>query len=225
MNRFAVCVLAVLPAAAAAPSWVDFFTGDRGSKGVRSRYASGSVHRQMFVSRSAITRFAAWLGHTSHPAVLPLPLAHVEKPSHPRQAESAVRWEAPSFCHGLACPEYQVVNKSVSHRKHNFPQQCPSSAPCAIIRYRLSPQHAYSISQVPLKRLTIAASQDGFEIRHYEPSVWVSTKITDVSYDDATNVGFHRLFDYISGNNDAATKIPMTARDGKLTPFHPSAGH
>lgn len=54
--------------------------------------------------------------------------------------------------------------------------------------------------------------QDGFEIRHYAPTVWVSTQIEDVDYDQATNVGFHRLFDYISGNNAAAAKIPMTVR-------------
>lgn len=49
------------------------------------------------------------------------------------------------------------------------------------------------------------------EIRRYDASTWVSTNISDVSYDKALNVMFWRLFKYISGANKDGVKIEMTA--------------
>lgn len=50
--------------------------------------------------------------------------------------------------------------------------------------------------------------KDGpFEIRLYEPKVIVTCPETDVAGGD----GFNRLFNYISGNNQASLKISMTA--------------
>lgn len=107
------------------------------------------------------------------------------------QTKTGVRWDAPSFCHGLSCPEYTVVGTGVRN-SHNRRHGCLDSR-----------SRADRVSSPP---------QSSFEVRKYEPTVWVSTVIEEVDFDAATNVGFHRLFDYISGNNEAATKIPMTAR-------------
>mmetsp|Transcript_19280 Transcript_19280/g.48999 ORF Transcript_19280/g.48999 Transcript_19280/m.48999 type:complete len:209 (-) Transcript_19280:105-731(-) len=50
------------------------------------------------------------------------------------------------------------------------------------------------------------------EVRHYPAATWVSTVIQGVmDYEDAINEGFHRLFDYISGDNTARAPVPMTA--------------
>mmetsp|Transcript_1961 Transcript_1961/g.5434 ORF Transcript_1961/g.5434 Transcript_1961/m.5434 type:complete len:208 (+) Transcript_1961:47-670(+) len=46
--------------------------------------------------------------------------------------------------------------------------------------------------------------------RVYEGALWASTNITSISYEDAVNEGFNRLFDYISGANEGNVKIDMT---------------
>ncbi|KAF6169954.1 hypothetical protein GIB67_034346 [Kingdonia uniflora] len=53
---------------------------------------------------------------------------------------------------------------------------------------------------------------NGFEIRRYNSTVWMSTSpIVDISLVDATRSGFLQLFDYIQGKNKYAKKIEMTA--------------
>lgn len=53
---------------------------------------------------------------------------------------------------------------------------------------------------------------DGFEIRRYNSTVWMSTStINDISFVDATKVGFLQLFNYIDGKNDQNETIEMTA--------------
>lgn len=53
--------------------------------------------------------------------------------------------------------------------------------------------------------------KDGqFEIRDYEAVVVAQTKV-DASFGNAGNTAFRRLFNYISGENDASDKIAMTA--------------
>merc|ERR1712218_627749 len=51
-----------------------------------------------------------------------------------------------------------------------------------------------------------------FKVREYEPALWVSTNVTD-SYDlnNATGIGFRRLFNYISGSNVGKQKVNMTS--------------
>ncbi len=49
------------------------------------------------------------------------------------------------------------------------------------------------------------------EVRAYGSNLWSSTDIYGVSLDDAMDTGFQRLFDYISGDNEAKAAIPMTA--------------
>ena len=49
------------------------------------------------------------------------------------------------------------------------------------------------------------------EFRYYPSQLWVSTTILGTDFDDATQEGFERCFDYISGENANSTKVPMTA--------------
>ena len=54
-------------------------------------------------------------------------------------------------------------------------------------------------------------SKDGkFEVRAYEPQI-VAETLVDAGFEDAGNVAFRRLFDYISGNNQKKESIAMTA--------------
>lgn len=54
--------------------------------------------------------------------------------------------------------------------------------------------------------------KEGYELRRYAPSKWVATNITTIEYTDEINRElFYKLFYYISGNNSAHMKIPMTA--------------
>lgn len=53
--------------------------------------------------------------------------------------------------------------------------------------------------------------EDGLiQIRQYSEMVVVETRVED-NYRNAGNIAFRRLFQYISGNNVSAQKIPMTA--------------
>lgn len=65
--------------------------------------------------------------------------------------------------------------------------------------------------------------ESDFEIRRYREAVWTETEpLLAVSFDKATAKGFHRLFQYIEGDNDDAVHIPMTAP--VLTSIKPSGG-
>ncbi|KAG2676259.1 hypothetical protein I3760_12G044600 [Carya illinoinensis] len=64
---------------------------------------------------------------------------------------------------------------------------------------------------------------NGFEIRRYNSTVWMSTSpIQDISLVEATRTGFLQLFDYIQGKNDYEQKIEMTAP--VITEVSPSDG-
>ena len=54
-------------------------------------------------------------------------------------------------------------------------------------------------------------STDGLELRFYESAMWASTNVSSISLEEAESVGFNRLFNYISGENEAGTPIDMTA--------------
>ncbi|XP_029902809.1 heme-binding protein 2 isoform X2 [Myripristis murdjan] len=49
-----------------------------------------------------------------------------------------------------------------------------------------------------------------YEVRTYQATKWVSTSMTGMQWDVATRTGFHRLFDYIQGNNQSKVKVEMT---------------
>ncbi|KAE8712999.1 Ubiquitin-specific protease 15, putative isoform 1 [Hibiscus syriacus] len=53
---------------------------------------------------------------------------------------------------------------------------------------------------------------NGYEIRRYNSSVWISTpRIQDISLVGATRTGFLQLFEYIQGKNKYEKQIEMTA--------------
>lgn len=52
---------------------------------------------------------------------------------------------------------------------------------------------------------------EGIEIRNYPAALWASTNISGINLIDAENIGFNRLFDYISGDNDSGDAIDMTS--------------
>jgi len=55
------------------------------------------------------------------------------------------------------------------------------------------------------------SSEGGTEVRIYEAAYWTSTNVSSTSLDEASSIGFHRLFDYISGENDSGGAIDMTS--------------
>lgn len=57
---------------------------------------------------------------------------------------------------------------------------------------------------------TVIAKDEKFEVRKYAPYIKAYTNIKS-NYKDSGRIGFNRLFDYISGNNQAKEKISMTA--------------
>lgn len=60
-------------------------------------------------------------------------------------------------------------------------------------------------------RFTVLAEKEGYEVRKYETSKWVGTTITSSDWHSSTQVGFDRLFKYISGENQGNIKVPMAA--------------
>merc|ERR1712131_150340 len=54
---------------------------------------------------------------------------------------------------------------------------------------------------------------DGWEVRMYPPTKWISTDALDVYPHDGLehSKAFNRLFNYIDGSNEMNSKIPMTA--------------
>jgi effector-binding domain-containing protein len=57
---------------------------------------------------------------------------------------------------------------------------------------------------------TVLERQGKFEIRQYEPQI-VAETVVDSGFEDAGNVAFRRLFNYISGENRTKKSIKMTA--------------
>ena len=49
------------------------------------------------------------------------------------------------------------------------------------------------------------------EMRNYEQSLWAATLVENTDLEEAENIGFNTIFDYISGANVANEEIPMTA--------------
>ena len=71
---------------------------------------------------------------------------------------------------------------------------------CSLMGIRSTEEPDYSLLQ----------QEDRFEVRDYETLV-VAETLVDASFEDAGGIAFKRLFDYISGDNEAASSISMTA--------------
>ena len=63
---------------------------------------------------------------------------------------------------------------------------------------------------VEIAPYSVIEKDEAIEVRHYPELVLVSTPM-DGGVDESQRGSFGRLFDYISGENISATKIPMTA--------------
>jgi len=59
-------------------------------------------------------------------------------------------------------------------------------------------------------KYAVVQKQGKFEIRQYEPQI-VAETVVDAGFEDAGNVAFRRLFNYISGDNRTKESIKMTA--------------
>jgi hypothetical protein len=74
------------------------------------------------------------------------------------------------------------------------------TAGCSVFGGKAADEPAYRVVQ-----------QDGkIEVREYDGFAVAETTVV-APFDEATGTGFRRLFDYISGANQSATKIEMTA--------------
>ena len=71
---------------------------------------------------------------------------------------------------------------------------------CSLVGIRSTAEPAYSV----LKQ------DELFEVREYDQLIVVET-VVDASFDDAGGIAFRRLFGYISGDNESAAEIAMTA--------------
>ena len=56
----------------------------------------------------------------------------------------------------------------------------------------------------------VVEKEEDFEVRKYEPFI-VAETLVEGDFSDVGNVGFRRLYDYISGNNRKQASISMTA--------------
>lgn len=68
----------------------------------------------------------------------------------------------------------------------------------------------FGIRSVEEATYQVIETEDRFEVREYEPLVVAQTTV-DATFDEAGNIAFRRLFDYISGANQAQREIAMTA--------------
>jgi hypothetical protein len=71
---------------------------------------------------------------------------------------------------------------------------------CSVVGIRSTAEPDYSVLQ----------KDELFEVREYEPLI-VAETLVEADFDGAGNIAFKRLFGYISGDNQSAAKIDMTA--------------
>lgn len=71
---------------------------------------------------------------------------------------------------------------------------------CSLVGIRSTEEPNYSVLR----------NQDRFEVREYD-ALLIAQTLVDARFDEAGNIAFRRLFGYISGDNEAASEIAMTA--------------
>jgi effector-binding domain-containing protein len=59
-------------------------------------------------------------------------------------------------------------------------------------------------------KYTVSLKNEALEIRQYEAAIIAEVIVND-SFEDASNVAFRKLFNYISGSNSSRSKMAMTA--------------
>ncbi|KAK4306962.1 hypothetical protein Pmani_021239 [Petrolisthes manimaculis] len=57
----------------------------------------------------------------------------------------------------------------------------------------------------------VVNTAETYEERIYPARKWVTSKIFSISYEEAGDIMFHRLFDYIDGQNVDGIKVDMTS--------------
>ena len=82
-----------------------------------------------------------------------------------------------------------------------------------------SPWYYHGLDGPVFKNTTV---DNNVQLRNYEANLWASTIIEGNQLNIAENIGFQRLFDYISGENELGESIPMTTP--VLTHVKPGSG-
>ncbi|PKU66667.1 heme-binding protein 2 [Dendrobium catenatum] len=78
------------------------------------------------------------------------------------------------------------------------------------------------VTGIESPQYSVVHSESDLEIRVYRESSWMSAPSDKISFEKATKLGFHRLFQYIQGANLNSSRIRMTAP--VLTSIVPDAG-
>ncbi|RZC79687.1 hypothetical protein C5167_042263 [Papaver somniferum] len=60
-------------------------------------------------------------------------------------------------------------------------------------------------------QFTVIHTESDFEVRLYRESSWMSAPVREMSFEKATKLGFHRLYQYIRGANLNSSELMMTA--------------
>ncbi|CAN1179630.1 Heme-binding protein 2 [Linum perenne] len=58
---------------------------------------------------------------------------------------------------------------------------------------------------------SVVHEESDFEIRLYRESTWMTAHVDELSFQKATLLGFHRLFQFIQGANLNYSRVPMTS--------------